>query len=86
MKKVVAGLLLVSVLGAGIGLASPSHATDWKKHEADRIAEQNKRRAEELAKAKSEQEARDKARRIYYEEQRRKEFERKLEWEKKRSK
>lgn len=83
MKKVVAGLLLVSVLGAGIGLASPSHATDWKRQEADRIERENRRRAEELEKAKSEQEARDKARRIEYERKRQEDLERKLRYQNK---
>ena len=77
IRTIAAGLLVAGVFTFGFN-ALPSHATDWKYHEARRIEEQNRRRAEELAKAKSEQEARDKARRIYYEEQRKRDLERKL--------
>lgn len=83
MKKVAAGLLLVSVLVAGIGFVSPSYARDWKENEIKRSEERNRRRAEEIAKAKSEQEARDKARRIYYEQKRKEDFERRLRYQQK---
>lgn len=77
IRTIAAGLLLAGLFSVGIS-AVPSHATDWKVHEAKRIEEQNRRRAEELEKAKSEQEARDKARRMYYEEQRKRDLERKM--------
>ena len=51
---------------------SPSYARDWKENEIKRSEKHNIRRAEEIAKAKIEQEARDKARRIYYEQKRKK--------------
>ena len=77
IRAMAAGLLIAGIFSVTVSVV-PSHATDWKYHEARRIEEQNRRRAEELAKAKSEQEARDKARRIYYEEQRKRDLERKL--------
>ena len=77
MKKVVAGLLLVGALSFGLGAASPSFA-GWREDEVKLIEEQQKRRAEELAKTKSEQEARDRASRMQYEEQRKKDLERRI--------
>lgn len=84
MKKFVAGLLLIGVLSIGLTAVSPSFATDWKYHEAKRIEEQQKRRAKELEKAKSARETEDKARRMYYEEQRKKDLERKIRYEEQR--
>ena len=86
MKRVVVALLLGSVVGAGVIAASPSYARDWKADEVRRIEEQNKRRAQELERSRSAQEAEDKARRIRYEEQRRKDLERKRYYEQQRNK
>lgn len=84
MKKFAAVLLLAGVFSIGLGVAYPSFATDWKYHEAKRIEEQQKRRAKELEKAKTAKEAEDKARRMYYEEQCKKDLERKIRYEEQR--
>lgn len=82
-KKTIAALLLVGAVSINVGKALPSYATDWKQHEIDRINEQQRRRAKELERDNA-REAEDRLRRMRYEEERKRDLQRKLDYQNKR--
>ena len=77
MKKVAAGLLLVSILGVNAVFASPSFAKDWKTKKIERNQRESKRYREKAAKSTSAKKARENLRKSHYAEQRRSRLERK---------
>ena len=81
MKKLAAGLLLVSILGVGTVFVSPSFAKDWKTKKIERTQRESKRYREKAAKSTSAKKARENLRKSHYAEQRRSKLERKRYYE-----